>query len=143
MLCKLQISYRLSLRKKRLELGRVSPLKLIVILDNFVDQNKSRVLFMFFNLLSLLFYKGVALIVLISGRSHHQADFVVAWCRNKMRGENLYTPKYILVCTGSVNFIQTEFHDHTDAKRPVFVGWEALLSKYFLYVRRIHKKLFL
>jgi hypothetical protein len=65
---------------------------LLLILDNCVGQNKSKVVFMFYALLSLLFYDKVTLLFLIPGHSHNQADCVVAWCRNKMRAQNLYTP---------------------------------------------------
>ena len=130
-LCSLRIAHHLALRKKSLESGRVPPSKLLVILDNCVGQNKSRVVFMFFSLLSLLFYESVALVFLIPGHSHNQADRVVAWCRNKMRGQNLYTPKEVLDVIGSINSVQAEFQDHKDAKRPFFVGWGALMSKYF------------
>jgi hypothetical protein len=63
--------------------------KMLLLIDNCVGQNKSKVVFMFYALLSLLFYDKVVLLFLIPSHSHNQVDRVVAWCRNKMRAQNL------------------------------------------------------
>jgi len=83
-----------------------------LILDNYVGQNKLKVVFMFYALLSLLFYDKVALLFLIPGHSHNQADCVVAWCRNKMRAQNLYTPNVIVSKLNTIKSVSAEFLDH-------------------------------
>ncbi len=93
---------------------------LLLILDNCVGQNKSKVVFMFYVLLSLMFYDKVALLFLILGHSHNQADRVVAWCRNKMRAQNLYTPNAIVSELNAIKFVSTEFLDHQSSRRPFF-----------------------
>jgi hypothetical protein len=76
-LCSLCLLFHLQLRQERADR---SPKMLMLIFDNYVGQNKSKVVFMFYALLSLLFYDKVALLFLIPGHSHNQADRVVAWC---------------------------------------------------------------
>jgi hypothetical protein len=74
-MCSLRLLFHLRLRKKR---ANRSPKMLLLILDNCVGQNKSKVVFMFYALLSLLFYDKAALLFLIPGHSHNQTDRVVA-----------------------------------------------------------------
>jgi hypothetical protein len=81
-LCSHRLLFHLRFRQERAD--RL-PKMLLLILDNCVGQNKSKVVFMFYALLSLLFYDKVVFLFLIPGHSHNQADRVVAWCRNKMR----------------------------------------------------------
>ncbi len=104
---------------------------LLLILDNCVGQNKSKVVFMFYAMLSLLFYDKVALLFLIPGHSHNQADRVVAWCRNKMRAQNLYTPNAIISELNAIKSVSAEFLDHQSSQRPFFGNWTSLLNKYF------------
>jgi len=93
---------------------------LLLILDNCVGQNKSKVVFMFYVLLSLLFYNKVALLFLIPAHSHNQTDRVVAWCRNKMRAQNLYTPSAIVSKLNAIKSVFVEFLDHQSLQRPFF-----------------------
>ncbi len=74
-LCNLCLLFHLRFHQKRADR---SPKMLLLILDNCVSQNKSKVVFMFYALLSLLFYDKVALLFLILGHSHNQADCVIA-----------------------------------------------------------------
>jgi hypothetical protein len=74
-LCNLRLLFHLRLRKKRADR---SPKMLMLIFNNCIGQNKSKVVFMFYALLSLLFYDKVALLFLIPGHSHNQADRVIA-----------------------------------------------------------------
>ena len=61
------------------------------LLDNCVGQNKSQVVMKFFCLLSILFYKTVALMYFLPGHSHMIPDRVVAHCKHAIKGLNLYT----------------------------------------------------
>jgi hypothetical protein len=67
-LCSLRLLFHLRLRQECVDR---SPKMLLLILDNCVGQNKSKVVFMFYALLSLLFYDKVALLFLIPGHSHN------------------------------------------------------------------------
>jgi hypothetical protein len=127
-LCSLRLFFHLRLRQERADR---SPKMLLLILDNCIGQNKSKVVFMFYALLSLLFYDKVALLFLIPGHSHNQADRVVAWCRNKMRAQNLYTPNAIVFELNAIKSVSAEFLDHQSSRRPFFGDWTSLLKKYF------------
>ncbi|XP_078732831.1 uncharacterized protein LOC144947479 isoform X1 [Lampetra fluviatilis] len=127
-LCSLRFVYHMRLLAKNP--GAMSK-TLVVILDNCVGQNKSQVVFMFFALLSLLFYRKVVLLYLMPGHSHNQADRVVTWCRNSMKGKNFYTPLDIVDTVNLINSIEATFIDHQDAQRPFYTGWESLLKKHF------------
>jgi len=116
-LCSLRLFFHLRLHKKRADR---SPKMLLLIFDNYVGQNKSKVVFMFYALLFLLFYDKVALLFLIPGHSHNQADRVVAWCRNKMRAQNLYTPSAIVSELNAIKSVSADFLDHQSSQRPFF-----------------------
>jgi hypothetical protein len=97
-LCSLRITYHLHQRKMYLQMNQNHPESshfLMHILDNCVGKNKSRVDFMFYAMLSLVFYKKVVLLYLLPGHSHNAADRVVAWCRRKMKAVNIYSPEQI------------------------------------------------
>ncbi len=108
-LCSLCLLFHFRLRKKCAD---CSPKMFLLILDNCVGQNKSKVVFMFYALLSLLVYDKVALLFLIPGHSHNQADRVVAWCQNKMHAQNLYTPSVIVSELNAIKSVSAEFLDH-------------------------------
>ncbi|XP_078725585.1 LOW QUALITY PROTEIN: uncharacterized protein LOC144942661 [Lampetra fluviatilis] len=93
-LCSLRFVYHMKLLT--MKTARMIPSTLLVILDNCVGQNKSQLAMMFFAMLSLLLCSKVILLYLIPGHSHNQADRVVAWCRNAMKGKNFYTPMDIV-----------------------------------------------
>jgi hypothetical protein len=102
------------------------------LLDNCVGQNKSKVVLIFFAMLSVVFpYKKVVLCFLLPGHSHNIADRVVAWCRRAVSGINLYTPSQLVDETNKVKSVHGVILDHNDDTRPFFIGWETLLSKYF------------
>ncbi len=86
---------------------------------------------MFYALLSILFYDKVVLLFLIPGHFHNQADRVVAWYRNKMRAQNLYTPSAIVSELNAIKSVSVEFLDHQSSQRPFFGDWTFLLKKYF------------
>ncbi|KAE9027210.1 hypothetical protein PR001_g12026 [Phytophthora rubi] len=104
---------------------------LLLILDNCVGQNKSRVVFMFYAMLSIVFYKKVLLLFLLPGHSHNSADRVVGWCKRNLKGKNLYDPGEVVAQMNTTPAIKAEFMDHRTGTGPFFVGWKALLSKYF------------
>ncbi|XP_075926550.1 uncharacterized protein LOC116947095 [Petromyzon marinus] len=87
--CSLRFQYHHNLLIKR---GAAMPQTLLVVLHNCVGQNKSHIVMQFFATLSILFYRKVVLVELLPGHSHNEADRVVAWCRNKMKGKNFFTP---------------------------------------------------
>ena len=69
------------------------PDKFLGIFDNCVGQNKSQIVFMFYALLSLLFYEIVDLLFLWSGHSHMYPDRVTSWCRRSIERKDLFHPK--------------------------------------------------
>ena len=103
----------------------------VSIMDNCVGQNKSQVVMKFFAMLSVLLYEKVVLLYLLPGHSHMKPDRVVAWVKGAIKGLNLYTPQQIVEKCNTVNSIEAEFLDHNSPNRPFFVGWEAVLNKYF------------
>ena len=131
-LCSLRLLYHLTRLLEDVGAG-VTPAEIsLSLLDNCVGQNKSKVLFMFFALLSIVFpYKKVVLCFLLPGHSHNIADRVVAWCRAATRGMNIYTPMALVDAVNKVNSVNGIFLDHTDPARPFFVDWDTLLHKYF------------
>nr|XP_032818404.1 uncharacterized protein LOC116947095 [Petromyzon marinus] len=88
-MCSLRFQYHHNLLIKR---GAAMPQTLLVVLHNCVGQNKSHIVMQFFATLSILFYRKVVLVELLPGHSHNEADRVVAWCRNKMKGKSFFTP---------------------------------------------------
>jgi hypothetical protein len=104
---------------------------LVVILNNCVGQNKSQLVMQFLALLSITFYTKVVLIYLIPGHSHNIADWIVAWCRNAMKGKNLYIPMAIIEAVNQVKGVNEKFIDHRDSQRPCYIGWDRVLKKHF------------
>nr|XP_032800655.1 uncharacterized protein LOC116937611 [Petromyzon marinus] len=127
-LCSLRFVHHMRLLGRR---PGAMPTTLVAILDNRVGQDKSQVAFMFFALLSVLFYRKVVLLYLPPGHSHNQADRVVAWCRNAMRGKNFYTPWEVVDAVNLISGVEATFFDHRDAQRPFYTGWESLLKRHF------------
>lgn len=101
------------------------------ILDNCIGQNKSNIVLKFFAMLSLLYYKKVTLIYLIPGHSHMIADRVVAWMKRSIKKNNIFHPSEFVEKANSIKSIEAKFFDHSDPKRPFYVGWENILNKYF------------
>ncbi|ETO83580.1 hypothetical protein F444_02423, partial [Phytophthora nicotianae P1976] len=78
-LCSLRLLYHMQLRTRYIKAGILTPeksLTLLVIMDNCVGQNKSRAVFAFYAMLSVVFYKKVVLLFLLPGHSHNAADRV-------------------------------------------------------------------
>ena len=63
----------------------------MTLLDNCVGKNKSQIVMKFQCLLSILFYETVALLYFLPGHTHMQPDRVVAYCKQAIKGRNLYT----------------------------------------------------
>ncbi|ETI37369.1 hypothetical protein F443_16634, partial [Phytophthora nicotianae P1569] len=74
----------------------------------------------------------VVLYYFLPEHSHNIADRFIAWCRRATRGLNLYTPKDLIKEVNKVKSVQGVFLNHTDADRPFDMGWNELLSKYFI-----------
>jgi hypothetical protein len=129
--CNLRFTYHSNKFKIMLERKQATPKILVVILDNYVEQNKSQLVMQFFALLSITFYTKVVLIYLIRGHSHNTANRIVAWCRNAMKGKNFYTPMAIVEAITQVKGVNAKFIDHHDSQRPCYVGWDRLLKKHF------------
>ncbi|KAE8960311.1 hypothetical protein PR001_g30422 [Phytophthora rubi] len=133
-LCNLRLFQHLRLRQQYRQASNEAPENthtLLLILDNCVGQNKSRVVFMFYAMLSIVFYKKVLLLFLLPGHSHNSADRVVGWCKRNLKGKNLYDPGEVVAQMNTTPAIKAEFLDHRTGTDPFFVGWKALLSKYF------------
>lgn len=121
-LCSLRLIHHLNKMKDEAEIS-------FSILDNCVGQNKSNVVMKFAAMMSLLFYKKVALLFLIPGHSHMIADRVVAWMKNKIRGLNLYHPEDFVSHSNTIHSVKSVFLDHQSPSRPFFIGWDKLLDK--------------
>ena len=126
-LCSLRLRYHLM----QISGHEERPTMSLSIKDNCVGQNKSNITFQFSALKSLIFYECVVSLFLIPGHSHNIADRVVAWNRRKCRGKNVYEPQTMAELCNLTKSVKAEFLDHNDPKRPFFVGWSALLDKYF------------
>jgi hypothetical protein len=129
-LCNLRLLHHLRLLNQVGSDGE-GPQVLLQILDNCVGQNKSRVVFMFHAMLSLVFYKKVVLLFLLPGHSHNAADRVVSWCKQKLKGVNLYSPENVVTKMNETASVNAEFLDHRKEERPFYCGWELLLAKYY------------
>eukprot|EP01032_Pedospumella_encystans_P013339 gene13340-15365_t len=129
-LCSLRMRYHL-MQSSLYSTAIIKPRVSISIMDNCVGQNKSQVMMKFFAMLSVLLYDKMVLLYLIPGHSHMKPDRVVGWVKNAIKGLNLYIPNEIVDKVNKVKGIKAEFLDHRSADRPFFVGWEALLNKYF------------
>ena len=89
-LCSLRMRYHLRKRRESKSLN-VKPKLNMTLLDNCVGQNKSQIVMKFQCLLSILFYETVALLYFLPGHTHMQPDRVVAYCKQAIKGRNLYT----------------------------------------------------
>jgi hypothetical protein len=107
------------------------PKVLLVILDNFVSQNKSQFVMQLFALLSILLYSKVMLVYLIPGHSHNIADRVITWCRNAMKVKNFYSPMVIVKVINEVKGVNASYIDHPDAWHTCHVGWGPIFKKHF------------
>ncbi|OWY92497.1 LOW QUALITY PROTEIN: Cleavage inducible protein, partial [Phytophthora megakarya] len=133
-LCSLRMLHHLRVRERYGQNGAGDPentITLLQVLDNCVGQNKSRSVFMFYAMLSLVFYKKVVLLFLLPGHSHNTADRVVAWCKRKLKGENLYVPEQVVKKMNETNSVEAEFLDHRKSGHPFYCGWDVLLARYF------------
>ncbi len=130
-LCNLRFTYHLEKFKTLLSRKIVMPKTLLIIFDNCIGQNKLQLVMLFFTLLSILFYSKVVLVYLILGHSHNTADWVIAWCRNAMKGKNFYSPIAIVEAINEVKGVNASFIDHCDAWRPCYVSWDPILKKHF------------
>jgi hypothetical protein len=107
------------------------PKTLLVILNNYVGQNKVQLVMQFFVLLSILFYSKVMLVYLIPGHSHNIVDRVITWCRNAMKGKNFYSLMAIVEAGNEVKGVNASFIDHRDARCPCYVSWGPIFKKHF------------
>ena len=124
----MRLRYHLQQHKKR-EQASVDAELLAVLLDNCVGQNKSQHVMMFACLLSLLFYDTVAYMYFLPGHTHMHPDRVFGWCKQLIRGLNLYTlPQIVEECQriSSVNAVHLQ---GTDADFPFRVRWGEKQSK--------------
>ena len=86
---------------------------------------------MFASLLSLLFYEKVAYMYFLPGHTHMHPDRVVGWCKQAIRGLNLYTLSQITDECQNVASVTAEHLQATDADFPFRIGWFEKLEKYF------------
>ena len=129
-LCSLRLRYHLE-KMKVFHGNGIQPKLSMSLLDNCVGQNKSQVVMQFMCLLSVLFYKVVALMYFLPGHSHMLPDRVVGYCKRAIRSLNLYTPSQIVDNCSKVKSVYPEFLQKTDQDKPFRVNWAVKLSKYF------------
>jgi hypothetical protein len=98
-----------------LERKQATPKILVVILNNYIGQNKLQLVMQFFALLSITFYTKVILIYFIPKHSHNTVDRIVTWCRNVMKGKNFYIPMVIIKAVNQVKGVNAKFIDHRDS----------------------------
>ncbi len=122
-LCNLRFTYHLE-KFKTLLSCKIAMLKtLLVILNNYVGQNKLQLVMQFFTLLPIMFYSKVLLVNLIPRHSHNTADRVIAWCHNATKGKNFYSPMAIVEAINGVKGVDASFTDHRDVRCLCYVGW--------------------
>jgi hypothetical protein len=92
---------------------------LLLVLDNCVGQNKSRSVFQFYSMLSLLFYKKVTLLYLLPGHSHNA---LIEWCRRNMKYGDIFSPEDVVARMNKTTSVTAEFLDHRSASRPFSVA---------------------
>ncbi len=78
-----------------------------------------------------MFYSKVMLVYLILGHSHYIVNWVIVWCRNAMKGKNLYSPMAIIKAVNEVKGFNASFIDHHDVWHPCYVGWGPIFKKHF------------
>ena len=120
-LCSLRIRYHLRKLEYYSKIGK-RPKLCMSLLDNCVGQNKSQIVMMFASLLSLLFYETVVFMYFIPGHTHMHPDRVVGWCKQVIRGLNLYTLTQIVDECQKVASVKAEHLQATDADLPFRVG---------------------
>ena len=130
-LCSLRLRYHLE-KMRVFQKNGIQPQLSMSLLDNCVGQNKSQVVIQFMCLLSVLFYKAVAVLYFLPGHSHMLPDSVVGYCKRAIRRLNLYTPSQIVDCCSKVKSVYPEFLEESDQDKPFRVNWAVKLSKYFV-----------
>ena len=86
----------------------------------------------FYALMSILFSDEVAALFLISGHSHMLPDRATAHAKCALKLKNVWHPKELVKLVFGVKNLQAEFLDHNAPNPPFFIGWEAVLDKYFV-----------
>ena len=126
-MCNLRLIDHLSLLKQYIAADVPLPKNYISIMDNCCGQNKSKLVFMLFNLLSILFYDNICLNFLLPGHSHMAADRVVSWIRTSLGKSNIYIPEQLF---NKVNDIKnTKAIDVS--KFGLVKGFNGIFKKYF------------
>ena len=54
------------------------------------------------------------------------------WCKMALKLKNVWHPKQLVKLVNGVKNLQAEFLDHNAPNPPFFIGWEAVLDKYFV-----------
>ena len=129
-LCSLRIRYHLQKMEHFTTNGTI-PTLTMSLLDNCVGQNKSQHVMMFASLLSLLFYDTVAYMYFLPGHTHMHPDRVVGWCKQVIRGLNLYTSPQIVEECQAISSVNAVYLQGNDADFPFRAGWGEKLSKWF------------
>ena len=77
---------------------------------------------MFGSLLSLLFYETVAFMYFLPGHTHMHPDRVVGWCKQMIRGLNLYSLSQIVNECQKICSVHAEHLQGSDTDFPFRVG---------------------
>ena len=126
-MCNLRLYHHLNMLEKYLENGLQLPTSYICVMDNCCGQNKSKLIFIFFQLLSILFYENIFLNFLLPGHSHMAADRVVSWVRYSLGRNNIYTPQQLFDKVNSIKNVTAV----DVSKLALFDGFNNILKKYF------------
>jgi hypothetical protein len=97
-----------------------------------VGQNKSQGMMKFYALMSILFYDEVAALFLISGHSHMLPDRATAHAKRALNLKNVWDSKELVKLVNGMKILQAEFLDHNAPNPSFFIGWDAVLDKYFV-----------
>ena len=131
-MCSLRLVYHLNMFLYHKQSNSLL-LKSLTILDNCTAQNKSKVVFMFFAALQILFYEdGFHLLFLKPGHSHMVADRIVGQCRQSFKGLNIFHPSQLVDCFNRRKTIEAIFINHLKDDKLIWKGFENVLNKYFI-----------
>jgi hypothetical protein len=128
-LCSLRFYLYTRQMKELLRAGKEPPSMLLRVTDNCVGQNNSEETMAFDALLSLLFYKRIGHLFLLSGHSHMKPDATTSHVKARIRKKNVWAPEQLVSNFNEVKNVRASFIAAEDG---VFRQWGAFLKKHFV-----------
>lgn len=104
---------------------------LLVVLHNYVRQNKLQVFMQLFDLLSIMFYTVVVLVNLITRQFHNTVDQDVTSCHNAIKDKKIYSLMAIIEAVSKIKDANSSFIDYCDARCSCYISWSSILKKHF------------